>query len=334
MNRFSNITLIVIGLILLGYIAGPKVRYDEPVFFDTESVVEAEDPEEWVATQESLIDDLKPGNAAEIVWVDDSLKTITEYSVVYLHGFSASHAEGDPVHREFARRYGCNLYLSRLEDHGRSDPDSYKYMTPDSYIQSAEEAIEIGRKIGNKVIVMACSTGATLATILAAQGADIHALIFYSPNIDLENRTSNVVLYPWGKKVASLMMGGEYNRISYKAEASAFWNEIYHTNGIFVVKNLIKRYMTKESFESITQPVFLGYYFKNEKECDKVVSIPRMLDFYEQISTPASLKRKVAFDKVGHHVISSSIMSKDTDGVTRETNRFAEEILGLKPALE
>ncbi len=30
--------------------------------------------------------------------INDSLKEKTEYAVVYLHGFSASQEEGDPVH--------------------------------------------------------------------------------------------------------------------------------------------------------------------------------------------------------------------------------------------
>jgi len=52
------------------------------------------------------------------------------------------------------------------------------------------------------------------------------------------------------------------------------------------------------------------------------------------LGTPVDLKRKVAFDKVGHHVISSSIMSKDLKSVENETYKFAEEILGLTPVLK
>ena len=41
---------------------------------------------------------VKPENEARIIWQNDSLKNKTEYAVVYLHGFSASQEEGDPVH--------------------------------------------------------------------------------------------------------------------------------------------------------------------------------------------------------------------------------------------
>ena len=48
---------------------------------------------------------LKPDNEARILWLNDSLKQKTEYAVVYLHGFSASQEEGDPV--RFAGFGGC-----------------------------------------------------------------------------------------------------------------------------------------------------------------------------------------------------------------------------------
>jgi len=60
---------------------------------------------------------LKPDNQARIVW-DDTSHQMTEYAIVYLHGFSASQMEGNPVHRDIAKKFGCNLYLSRLSDHG------------------------------------------------------------------------------------------------------------------------------------------------------------------------------------------------------------------------
>src|SRR5258707_4427494 len=49
---------------------------------------------------------LKPDNEARILWFNDSLREKTEYSVVYLHGVSASQEEGDPVHYDFAQKFG------------------------------------------------------------------------------------------------------------------------------------------------------------------------------------------------------------------------------------
>jgi len=40
---------------------------------------------------------LKPDNEARIIWANDSVKSKTPWAIVYLHGFSSSQAEGDPV---------------------------------------------------------------------------------------------------------------------------------------------------------------------------------------------------------------------------------------------
>lgn len=334
MNKLSNTLIVIVGLILLAYVAGPRVKYDEPVFFDVEEIEEDTDPDAWLKSREVSVVDLKPDNEARIVWWDDSLKSQTEYVVVYFHGFSASQEEGNPVHRDFARRYGANLLLTRLEDHGRSDKNSFMNLTPDNYLQSAEEALELAKKLGDKVIVMASSTGATLATILASQGADIHALILYSPNIDLENKTSNIAVYPWGRQMAQLVLGGSYYKVKYTPEAAKYWNEIYHINGIFVVKSLIRTFMNRETFEGISIPVFAGYYYKNDQECDKVISIRRIREFFEQISTPEDEKRLVAFDTPGNHVMTSPIMSKDVETVKLATYEFAENVLQMIPVEE
>ena len=75
-------------------------------------------PLEQYVQKEEAAHKLKPDNEARILWANDSLKNKTEYSLVYLHGFTASQGEGDPVHRDMAKKFGCNLYLSRLAEHG------------------------------------------------------------------------------------------------------------------------------------------------------------------------------------------------------------------------
>ena len=312
------------------YAIGPKVKFESPKILDTEIQVDISGLDSLIASSEQKISDLKPENEARIVWAD-SLHQKTEFVLVYLHGFSASQEEGAPLHTDFAKRYGMNLLLARLEDHGRVDTNSFVNLTPDNYLQSAEDALDIGKKLGKKVIVMSCSTGGTLSAILAAAGEDIHSMIMYSPNIDIYDPMSAMLLYPWGKKISTFVLDGNYNRIDYKPEAQKYWNSVYHTNGIFAVKALINDLMNPETFKKINVPVFLGYYYKDDENQDQVVSVSRMLDFFDQIGTPATSKRKIAFPNAGNHVISSHIMSADIDNIRNKTFRFADEILGLKP---
>jgi esterase/lipase len=322
---------ILIALIGLVFSIGPKVKYSDYTLFDNKKSLDFNALDAVIADQEAKIKNLKPNNHARIIWADSMQKDKTEYCLLYLHGFSASHMEGDPIHRNIASRYGMNLYLPRLADHGRMDSTTFMNLTPDQYIQSAEDALEIAKMLGDKVIVMSCSTGGTLSLILAAGGANIHSLIMYSPNIDIYDPMSELVLYPWGKQLSSLVMKGDYNRIQYTPEAQKYWNTIYHMNGVFAVKYMTKHYMNSVTFNKVKQPVFLGYYYKDEENQDKVVSVKRALECFDQLGTPSSAKTKVAFPEAGHHVISSDIMSPNTSKVAESTIQWMEKTLGILP---
>ena len=108
--------LLIPALLIILYLLGPSPA--TPVYEKEMPVVPAAPAalEAYIHANEAQ-HKLKPDNEARIVWAD-SAKSVTEYAIVYLHGFSASQGEGDPVHRYIAHRYGCNLYLSRMAEHG------------------------------------------------------------------------------------------------------------------------------------------------------------------------------------------------------------------------
>ena len=141
-------------------VAGPRAK---PISLDpmiTGSIELSMVPE--IVKEELSLSNLKLGNQAQVLWAD-SLHQRTEYALVYLHGFSASSAEGDPLHKEFASRYHMNAFLSRLQGHGLSGEQAMLDMSPEGLLESAKKAIEVGKALGEKVIVMSCSTGSTLA---------------------------------------------------------------------------------------------------------------------------------------------------------------------------
>lgn len=325
---FALVLLISVACVV--YFVGPKPEF-KPVDYTPPKVEQdLSQLDSLVAADEAKVADLRPNNEARIIWASDK-KEKTPISVVYLHGFSASQMEGNPVHKDFAKRYGCNLYLSRLAEHGRIDTNAFQNLTPDNFFESAQKALEIGRKLGDKVILMSCSTGSTLSIMLAKENPDIYAYIMLSPNIDIKDPTSTLVTEQWGPQITSLVLGGDYNRIQYTPEAQKYWDKVYHINGIVVTKRLIKDYMNPQSFANIKAPLFMGYYYKNGEEQDNVVSVPRMLEFFDQIGTPADKKRKVAYTEITRHVICSDVMTDKTRLVSDDINKFAEEVIGLKP---
>jgi len=51
-----------------------------------------------------------------------------------------------------------------------------------------------------------------------------------------------------------------------------------------------------------------------------------MLEMFDQLGTPDSLKVKVAFPDAGDHVIGSSLLSKSYRDVEKEVLKFAQKI--------
>ena len=115
--RFMKWVGLIVLLLIVVYFLGPKPSFPR---YDAAMPTLPSDPlqlEKYVANNESH-HKIKPGNEARIVWLNDSLRQKTEYAVVYIHGFGASQEEGDSVHIDFAKKFGCNLYLARLQGHG------------------------------------------------------------------------------------------------------------------------------------------------------------------------------------------------------------------------
>jgi esterase/lipase len=319
---------IIILLLIIVYFFGPKPS--SPRYTKDIPVVPAEPAllEKYVHDREAL-HKLKPDNEARILWLNDSARSVTDYSVVYLHGFSASQEEGDPVHYDFAQKFGCNLFLSRLEDHGVDTSEALLTMTADRLWNSAKEAYAIGKQLGKKVIIIGNSTGATLALKLAAEYPDIHALILLSPNIAINDPNAWILNNHWGLQVAR-MIKGKYN-VSEDTTAiyAQYWNARYRMEAAVQLEELLETTMKESTFERVKQPLLMLYYFKDEDHQDPTVKVSAMKRMFLQLGTPDSLKRQVAIPNAGEHVISSYIKSKDIKMVEDECEKFAVDILHL-----
>jgi len=316
-------------ILLLGiYFLGPKP--DDPVYSKTMPSV----PETVEELERHIVDSdakhkIKPDNEARIVWYDSS-KQKTPYAVVYLHGFSASQIEGDPVHRRFAQEFGCNLYLSRLADHGIDTTEALLQFTPDRIWESAKEALAIGKKLGDKVILLSTSTGGTLALMLAAAyPEDVFALINLSPNIAINDGAAFILNDPWGLQIARIVMGGNYRITDASEDDAKYWNKKYRLEALTQLEELVESSMSDKTFKGVTQPCLTLYYYKNEEEQDPQVKVSAMLTMNEQLGTPSDLKVAKAIPGAGAHVLGSSKTSKDVKGVYLEIERFAIDKLKL-----
>jgi len=323
MKRLLKFLLALLVIIFLTYILGPKAKFEKVNNSPFARSFTFEEVDRYVSDKEAKFDNIKPDNHAQFIWKDSLQKTA--YSVVYLHGFSASHGEAYPILQNFAERYQCNTYLPRLHLHGINDVDAFVNITPKDWLESAKEAIAIAKAIGHKLIVISCSTGSTLATYLAANDPDISALIMTSPNIDLFDSNSQLLVKPWGKQLFKQMMGGNYRQWPGNDIINKYWTTKNRIEAHVAIRDLLNQTMTEDIFKKITQPVFIGYYYKNEEKRDKVISINAIDKMGKTISTPKEKVTIMPFSTARGHVISSSYMNNAWEDVQNAIFKFMDD---------
>ena len=273
---------------------------------------------------------LKPDNEARIIWANDSARQPTEYAVVYLNGFSASQEEGDPVHIDFAKKFGCNLFLSRLDAHGVDTTEPLGNFTAEGLWNTAKEAYAIGKQLGKKVILMATSTGGTVALKLAAEYPEIAGLILLSPNIAINDPNAWLLNNHWGLQIAHLMVGKHRSVEDTSRVYAQYWNNRYVTSSLVQLEELLETTMKESTFRQVKQPVLLMYYYKDEDHQDPVVKVSAMKRMFNQLGTPAALKREVPVPNGGNHVLGSWVKSKDIPAVEKGCEDFAVEVMKMR----
>jgi esterase/lipase len=331
MKKFRNKVKIGLVTLLAAYFLGPKSAV---LVLDAAAPPIMNSPdfnlayvEESVAAEDSKLS-IRSGNESKLYWADSSGKK-TKYVLLYLHGFSASPEEGAPVHLSFAKKYGMNFYAPLLQGHGLVESEPMIDFTAEGFINSAKNAVRIARLMGDSVIIMSTSTGCTAALFLASDADNqIHSLVCYSPNIRVFDKRASLLTGPWGLQIARLVKGGDYNVWEAPEGVEQYWHLKYRLEAVIEMQRLLEATMTKETFEKIECPTFIGYYYKNEEEQDKVVSVPRILEMYEQLGS--TKKRKVAFADAGVHAIASDLFSRTTQVISDSTYAFADSVLGVK----
>jgi len=290
----------------------------------------------YIKAGEDTVTGLKPNNEAKIVWANPGNPAKTPYSFLYVHGFGASQMEGDPVHRKLAEHFGANLYLTRLPEHGIKRENAFEHLTPEKLVAGAREAYSIAQQLGDSVVVIGTSMGGALSLILASERPEITALVLYSPCIREYGDQLEPFFQPWTKQLMKAVMTNDkgVQEVAREGDKAKYWADAYHINAYSSLAIMLRSEMNPATFQEVKQPLFMGYFYKDEEIQDKVVSVPAMLNMYEQVRTPEELKKKQAFPDSGDHVIASSITSASWEAVLDASIDFLEQVVHLEPAIQ
>lgn len=210
MRRFGKflgrVLLLLAILIAAVWFLGPREPMNSQIVFDKN--VLGDDLDAYLVAQESQFDDITPGVEKQIVWAGEK-GVKTTLSVVYIHGWSATMEELRPVPDLVAKALGANLFYTRLTGHGQPG-EALAAAEAGDWVLDGLEALEIGRRLGERVILFGTSTGATvIAEVLAREGEaqDIAGAALVSPNFRIADPNAPFLTLPFARYYTPIIGG-------------------------------------------------------------------------------------------------------------------------------
>jgi pimeloyl-ACP methyl ester carboxylesterase len=317
-------TLFFVSAIIFGvWVFGPLEPAKMDVGFDAN--VLGENLNSYLMVQEKKFNDITIGVQKRVIWADKVGKK-TPLSIIYIHGFSATSEEIRPVPDQIASALKANLYYTRLTGHGRS-PMAMAEPNVADWMSDMAEAIAIGRKIGQRIIVISTSTGSTLSATVALNpilSRDISGFIFISPNFGINNPFAKLLTWPAARWWVPLIAGKMRHSTPRNKQHSKFWTTTYPTIAAIPMAAIVKA-VTEQDFSKVTIPAL--FYFSLE---DKVVdpeatkNMTRKWGGRKKIINVTMTEQD---DKYSHIVTGNIVSPNQTDYTVRETIKWISSLL-------
>ena len=268
--------------------------------------------DEWLARNEATVNTatpIVPGAEKRVLWADGQAGRKTRYSVVYLHGFSATRQEIAPVSELVSAELGANLFETRLRGHGLLE-DPLSGITAEEWLDDGVEALQVGAALGERIVVIGTSTGATLAIVLADHEAfaAVSHLILVSPNYGPRDASAEILTWPGGPQLAQLLVGETRSWTAANDAQERFWSTSYPTVAVVEMMRLVE--LARSKFPLRTDVSIFTAYSPN----DTVVDTDRILEAHRQTAAPRN--ELVVIDRSGDpsdHVLAGDILAAENN---------------------
>ncbi len=283
----------------------------------------------YLALSEKQFSDLKPGTEKQLVWLEPSSPQKSEWAVVYLHGFSASRQEVAPLCDLLANELGANLFYQRLTGHGLSS-DRLADGDLQAWMDDAAEALAIGRQIGDRVLLVGTSTGATLALLASLEAGQFapDALVLISPNFGPGHWAADLALWPSSPVWAPLLFGKTWRWNPLNEDHRRFWTCDYPQLANLRMMAVVARGRSAP-LEKLDIPALFFYSDK-----DAIVRPDRIRDRFAVLASPH--KQLIEIDPAGDprsHVLAGRILAPANTQKLLVLSRDFVRSIPLRPKL-
>jgi alpha-beta hydrolase superfamily lysophospholipase len=318
--------VLAIWLVTLTALAGPLFPFTPRPSDIASAVALAPDVDAYLREREAQQPDVKPEQAKTIVWSEPA-RIRTPLALVYVHGFSASRRDITPVVETLASTLHANAFLTRLAAHGSASGAGFATVTAQDWLDDAREALAVGRRIGERVVLIGTSTGALLATMAALEDNSprIAALVLLSPNFRIRDWRAKFISGPLGRLFARIIIGSEYSFRPDSRGHAEFWTSHFPAEGMVALMDLMN-YARSIHLDNLKTPTLIIYTDK-----DSVVDTRAIQDRFDEIAgTP---KLIVDLPEASRHELTGDALAPETVlPVVRRITAFLAEAGVLGPA--
>ncbi len=262
-GKFLGRVLLTLGAIgVLMWIFGPREPVELTPSFEASKM--GADVDAYFASVESAYSDITPGTEKRVIWAS-APGARSEWAVVYIHGFSATSEEIRPVPDRIAAALGANLVFTRLTGHGRSN-DAMAEPSAGDWMNDVAQALEAGRRVGDKILIISNSTGGTLVAA-AAQNPEmmqgVAGAIFASPNFGLNNPAAPLLNWPAARYWLPVIAGQRRSFETRNEAHGKFWTTEYPSIAIFPMSALVKKVAALDHSKATVPALF--WYAREDK---------------------------------------------------------------------
>lgn len=329
LNPFARLSVtVVIILAILAVVtvtllaARPKLDPEPSVrpLPDTDDLQALAD---WLDAQERAVPGLVDGAAAHIRFADPETPAKTPLCFLYLHGFSATWPETAPVTERLAERFGANVIQARLAGHG-AGPEGM--LAPaEAWLTSVYLSWQIATRLGDKVVIVATSTGAPLSVWLASRPEvpnTLHSLLFMSPNFGIRSRLAFLLTAPLSWYWVHLLLGRERYWEPINEAQAKYWTNRYSNRALIEMQKVVD-WVSRQDVRRFHTPL-ATMYMKNDPTIDPGAAIARHTRWGGE---PKTLIQVAIDPEEASHVFVGEITAPHRiDWVVRELGNFIEAL--------
>lgn len=192
------------------------------------------------ADAEARFDDIVPGTEKRVLWAG-APGARTDLAILYVHGFSATSEEIRPVPDRVAGALGANLVFTRLQGHGRGGAAMAEASVA-GWMSDLAEGLAAARAAGDRVVVIATSTGATLVTLALGRpelAEGVAGVVLVSPNYALHGRFAGLLTWPAARIWLPWLLGPTRGFEPRNEAHARYWTQSYPVEALLPMAALV-----------------------------------------------------------------------------------------------